>query len=187
MDKPKLRTELQQCLVEISVEERSEKSRKVCRNLISTAEFRDASVVMMYLPLPHEVDISEAILSAWQCGKTVAVPKVSWQQRHMIPVQIDSLDPAPRRGGAITGTPIPFSEIALVVAPGLGFDRGGNRLGRGGSYYDRFFASGELRAVRCGVAFAEQVLESVPVMEHDVPVDILVTDEEILYFERRQE
>ncbi len=191
MDKPKLRTELQQCLMEISVEERTEKSRKVCRNLISTVEFRDASVVMMYLPLPHETDISEAILSAWQSGKTVAVPKVSWQQRHMIPVRIDSLETGISSGAGglrnpITGTPVPFSEIALVVAPGLGFDRGGNRLGRGGSYYDRFFANGELRAVRCGVAFAEQVLESVPVAEHDVPVDILVTDEEILYFERRQ-
>ena len=55
-------------------------------------------------------------------------------------------------------------------------------LGRGGSYYDRFFANKELKAPKCGFAFAEQVMESVPVTDHDMPVDFLVTDEEVLYF-----
>ena len=77
---------------------------------------------------------------------------------------------------------MPFEEIDLVVAPGLGFDRKGNRLGRGGSYYDRFFTNKELKAAKCGFAFAEQVIETVPVTEHDMPVDMLVTDEEVLYF-----
>jgi 5-formyltetrahydrofolate cyclo-ligase len=70
----------------------------------------------------------------------------------------------------------------MVVAPGLGFDRKGNRLGRGGSYYDRFFTNKELKAPKCGFAFSEQVVETVPVTEHDVPVGMLVTDEEVLYF-----
>jgi len=142
---------------------------------------------MMYLSLPHEVDTSEAILHAWQLGKTVAVPKISWQQRHMIPVQINSLEAgfstsASGLRNPITGVPIPFEDIDLVVAPALGFDRQGNRLGRGGSYYDRFFATNELNAHRCGVAFAEQVVDSIPVIESDQPVDLLVTDEEIVYF-----
>ncbi|MHC4725754.1 MAG: 5-formyltetrahydrofolate cyclo-ligase, partial [Planctomycetota bacterium] len=57
----------------------------------------------------------------------------------------------------------------------------GNRLGRGGSYYDRFFANTELKASRCGFGFTEQLVETIPVEEHDEPVDILVTDEEIIY------
>jgi 5-formyltetrahydrofolate cyclo-ligase len=142
---------------------------------------------MMYLSLPHELDTSEAILCAWQMGKTVVVPKVSWQQRHMIPVQINSLETGfseevPGLRNPTTGAPVPFEDIDLVVAPGLGFDRKGNRLGRGGSYYDRFFSNKELKAAKCGFAFAEQVVETVPVTEHDVPVDMLVTDEEVLYF-----
>jgi hypothetical protein len=82
----------------------------------------------------------------------------------------------------IMGVPVPYENIDLVVAPGLGFDRKGNRLGRGGSYYDRFFTNKDLKAPKCGFAFAEQVLESVPVTENDVPVDFLVTDKEVLYF-----
>ena len=187
MDKSQLRQELQKCLIGIPAEERKEKSRKACRNLIATREFQNASAIMMYLSLPHELDTSEAILCAWQLGKTVVVPKVSWQQRHMIPVKISSLETgfSEEVGGLrnpITGAPVPFEDIDLVVAPGLGFDRKGNRLGRGGSYYDRFFANKELKAPKCGFAFAEQVKESVPVTDHDVPVDFLVTDEEVLYF-----
>ena len=191
MDKEQLRSKLQKCLLEMSAEQRSEKSRKACRNLVSTPQFQSASTVMMYLSLPHEVDTSEAILHAWQLGKIVAVPKISWQQRHMIPVQINSLETGfstevtglrnPTRG-----VPTPLEEIDLVVAPLLGFDSKGNRLGRGGSYYDRFFANKELKAPRCGFAFAEQMVDSIPATEHDKPVDFLVTDKEIMYFNNRQ-
>jgi 5-formyltetrahydrofolate cyclo-ligase len=191
MDKAQLRQELQKCLIGIAAEQRKEKSRRACRNLVATREFQDASAIMIYLSLPHELDTSEAILCAWQMGKTVVVPKVSWQQRHMIPVRINSLETGFSAEVAglrnpITGVPSPFSEIELVVAPGLGFDRKGNRLGRGGSFYDRFFANKELKAPKCGFAFAEQVIESVPITDHDIPVDFLVTDEEVLYFDGRR-
>ena len=66
--------------------------------------------------------------------------------------------------------------------PGLGFDEQGNRLGRGGGYYDRFFATTDLRAQRCGFAFAEQVVDSVPTAEHDVSMNFLVTDNDIKCF-----
>jgi 5-formyltetrahydrofolate cyclo-ligase len=82
--------------------------------------------------------------------------------------------------------PVPFEEIDLVVTPALGFDRKGNRLGRGGSFYDRFFTNKELKAPRCGFAFAEQVVDSIPATERDEPVDFLVTDEEIIYFSNQK-
>jgi 5-formyltetrahydrofolate cyclo-ligase len=187
MNKVELRRELQGRLLAMSSEQRSEKSRKACEHLVSTAQFRDASAVMMYLSLPHEADTSEAILQAWQLSKVVAVPKISWEQRHMIPVRINSLETGFSTGSSglrnpVAGVPVPFEEIDLVVTPALGFDREGNRLGRGGSYYDRFFANKQVRAARCGFAFAEQLLGSIPVTERDEPVDFLVTDEGILYF-----
>lgn len=187
MDKGQLRQQLQTCLLELSEQQRVEKSHKACQNLISTPEFQKASAVMMYLSLPHEVDTSEAILYAWQLGKIVAVPKISWQQRHMIPVQINSLETGFTTGvsglrNPVMGVPVPFEEIDLVVAPALGFDRKGHRLGRGGSYYDKFFANKQLIASRCGFAFGEQVIDSIPVTERDESIDFLVTDEGITYF-----
>ncbi len=187
-EKAQLRLRLQKSLLEIPEDQRAEKSKKACRNLTLTSQFEDAAVIMVYLSLPHEVDTSDVILLAWQTGKTVAVPKISWQQRHMIPVRIDCLETGFSTEVAglrnpVTGVPIPFEEIDLVVTPALGFDRKGNRLGRGGSYYDRFFANPDLRAARCGFAFAEQVVEDVPVIDHDEPVHFLVTDKEVMYFD----
>lgn len=186
MDKAKLRRDLQKILFNLDSGQRDEKSRNACRNLISTEEFQSASFVMMYLSLKHETDTSEAILHAWQLGKTVAVPKISWEQRHMIPVEIHSLETGfstevSGLRNPIAGVPVPFEEIDLVVTPGLGFDKEGNRLGRGGSYYDRFFANPELKARRCGFAFNEQIVDSIPVTDYDEPMDFLVTDKEVVF------
>lgn len=185
MDKVELRHQLRSRIAELSDDQRNNKSKLAYQYLINTEEYKNASVVMIYLPLPHEIETTLVILHAWQQEKTVAVPKVSWQQRHMIPVEISSLEVgfSTEKGGLknpITGVPMPFEEIDLVVTPGLGFDRHGNRLGKGGSYYDRFFGSELLRAKKCGYAFSEQIVESVPVEEHDRPVDFLVTDEGVI-------
>ena len=187
MDKAQLRTQFRKILLGMSLEERVEKSRKACQNLMRTEQFADVVTIMAFLSLPHEVDTSEAILCAWQLGKTVAAPKISWQQRHMIPVEIKSLDTGfsteiGELRNPVKGLPIPFEEIDMVITPGLGFDKSGNRLGRGGSYYDRFFTNEGLRAIKCGLAFAEQVVDHVTVTDHDVPVDMLVTDEQVVYF-----
>jgi len=187
MDKSDLRKQLKKSLLEISAQQRAEKSSLACQKLIATDEFAKAATVMMYMPLPHEADVSGAILYAWQQGKVVAVPKVSWEQRRMIAVEINSLekDFSTEVAGLrnpVTGVPVPFEDIELVVTPGLGFDKVGNRLGRGGGYYDSFLGNEVLQAAKCGFAFAEQIVESVPVEPKDVSMDLLVTDKEVRYF-----
>ena len=171
-------------------EQRADKSQKACKNLIDAPQFRNANTIMTYLSLPHEVDTSPFILCAWQHNKTIAVPKISWQQRHMIAVEINSLETgiATEAGGLrnpVTGVPVPLEDIDLIVTPGLAFDRKGNRLRRGGSYYDRFFSNEKLRAIKCGFSFSEQLLDSVPITEHDRPVDMIVTDEGVTYFNKK--
>ena len=153
--------------------------------MAATQHFKDASVVMVYMPLHYEVDTKDVILSAWQQGKTVVAPRIEWEHKHMLAVEIHSLESdfmVGERGirNPVKTVPVPFEQIDLVIAPALGFDRRGNRLGRGGAYYDRFFANGGLNAIKCGFAFKEQVVESLPTTVTDVPMDLLVTDEEVI-------
>ncbi len=190
MDKQQLRQQIRTQLCIMTSQQRIDKSQKACKNLVDTPEFRNANTIMAYLSMPHEADTASFILYAWQHSKTIAVPKVSWQQRHMIAVVINSLETgiATEVGGLrnpVTGVPVPLEDIDLVVAPGLGFDGQGNRLGRGGSYYDRFFQNEKLQAIKCGFGFSEQLLESVPIMEHDRPVDMMVTDMGVTYFNKK--
>ncbi|MCK5000491.1 MAG: 5-formyltetrahydrofolate cyclo-ligase [Anaerohalosphaera sp.] len=184
MDKQQLRKEVKDRIGRLTDTVRAAKSKKACKYLIETPQFQKASVVMVYLSMPYEVDTTSIILQAWQQEKVVAVPKVSWQQRHMIPVQINSLESGLSTEeyglrNPTTGLPVPIEEIDIIVTPGLAFDKHGGRLGRGGSYYDRFFASELLRAQKYGLLFDEQVVESVPMTEHDKPVDVIVTDQGI--------
>ena len=185
MDKAQLRRVIKSRLVEIDVAERVEKSKKACQHLIETDEFRKAHTVMIYLAFSHEVDTTSVILQCWQHEKTVVAPKVSWQQRHMIPVEINSLESGISTGAGglrnpMTGIPMPIEDIDMVVAPGLAFDRKGNRLGRGGAYYDRFLSAEQLKATVCSLAFSEQIVDVVPVEEHDQRVDFIVTEDGII-------
>jgi len=76
----------------------------------------------------------------------------------------------------------PYEDIDLIVVPALAFDRQGNRLGRGGGFYDRFLAEPRVHAVTVGLGFAEQLVEELPTHHYDRPVDMLVTDQHVLRF-----
>jgi 5-formyltetrahydrofolate cyclo-ligase len=189
MDKQQLRQQIRTQLCKMTDKQRSELSQKACKNLIDTPEFQSANTIMAFLSLPHEIDTSPFILYAWQHSKAIAVPKISWQQRHMIPVQITSLETgiATEAGGLrnpVIGVPVPLEDIDLILAPGLAFDNNGNRLGRGGSYYDRFFSHERLRAKKCGFGFGEQLVGTVPTFEHDRPLDMLVTNQGVIHFKK---
>lgn len=185
MEKNQLRQELKQRLRQMPQSERTSQSKRVCEQIISSEVFKKASVVMVFLPLSHEVDTTPLILSAWQQGKTVAVPKVSWEQRHMIPIEISSLEIGLKTDhmGIRTptnGVPVPFDQIDLVITPGLGFDPNGNRLGRGGAFYDTFFRHDEVTATRWAVAYSQQICDEIPHNDRDIPVDAIVTENEII-------
>ena len=104
----------------------------------------------------------------------------------MLPVEISSLKDAMTMTGPVrepvSGKPIPLDLIDLVIVPGLGFTAKGFRIGRGMGFYDRFLAQSEFIGVSCGLAFDEQVVAALPVLDHDVPLSMLITDRGIRRF-----
>lgn len=185
--KAAVRKLLREKLAALPEDERHRKSIAAGALVASTAEFDAARVVMLFLSTPHEVDTAPLALKCWQAGKTVVVPKVSWDQRRMLPVEITSLHANITTTGSgvrepVAGKPVPVEFIDFVVVPGLGFTETGYRIGRGMGFYDRFLAQGEFIGVSCGLAFDEQVLPSLPVLDHDVPLGMLVTDRGIRRF-----
>jgi len=183
-----LRREMKARLAAMSPEVISTKSYAACEKLIALPEYHRARSVMLYLPISQEVDTAGIALHAWQHGKTVLAPKVSWQQRHMLAVAIHSLDDGLVHGKygirePLDGEPWPVEEIDFIVIPALAYDRLGGRLGRGGGFYDRFLADPNIRALSCGLGFDEQVVDELPVHAHDLPVTVLVTDKRVLRFD----
>ncbi|MEP0847812.1 MAG: 5-formyltetrahydrofolate cyclo-ligase [Phycisphaerae bacterium] len=187
MSKKLLRDELRQTLAAIPHEQLIERSAAACRRFIAQPEYARAEILMVFLSAAHEVDTSHLALQAWADMKRVLVPKVSWDQRRILPIEIRSLtgDVADGFMGIrepVDGLPIPVADIDVVVVPGLGFDLQGNRLGRGRGFYDRFLSHRDFRAVSCGLALEEQVVKNVPTGETDMRVHLLVTDERVVRF-----
>ncbi len=184
--KDHLRTEMKAALVGIKAEDAAEMSRAACESLLALDEYARARSVMLYAPIAGEVDCRPIAVAAWKDGKTVLLPRVTWVERHMVAVPVDSLNHpvVTGRNGLREpeGEPWPIERIGLIVVPALAYDRLGNRLGRGGGFYDRFLARGSLAARACGLAFSIQVVGELPVHPNDYPVKVLVTDKEVLRF-----
>ncbi len=187
LSKKDLRTRLKANIAALSADENHQRSRQACKSLIEQPEFERAETIMVFLSLPTEINTTLLVLRAWQEGKRVLAPRVSWEQRRMMPVEIRSLtedieDTQWSLRQPLQGNPVPISMIDLVVVPGLGFDGVGNRLGRGRGFYDRFLARSDYAGSTCAVAFEEQVVETIPADPHDIRVDMLITDQHVRRF-----
>jgi 5-formyltetrahydrofolate cyclo-ligase len=77
----------------------------------------------------------------------------------------------------------PRAEPDLILMPLLGYDRTGTRLGYGGGYYDRTLAAMTKRPMLVGLAFSAQALDHIPREAHDIPLDAVVTESGVEFFE----
>jgi 5-formyltetrahydrofolate cyclo-ligase len=185
----------------------------VARRLATLPPVLRARTIMAFLSLPMEVDTWPTIQWAWREGKRIVIPRIEagpaaagrsrpcfgrrrpedcdapLRQRRMVAVALEAADVPAVRPGALGilevpgAAPVPVAEIDVVLVPCQAVDRRGNRLGKGGGFYDRFLADPDLRAETIALAFHEQLLDEVPAAERDRRVRRLVTDEEILVFD----
>lgn len=180
-------------------------STSICGRVMSLPVYQKAQTVVAYLSCQklREVDTEAIIYDLLKTGKRVYVPVVKDNESNMHMLHLDSLD-------AVQEVP-PFgirepcsqyssgSERAelltdghmpdIVLVPGLGFDRSGKRLGRGGGYYDKFLEGLATKAVadkvqkpiHIGLSFEQQLIDHVPTHDHDHEIDIVVTPQQVIW------
>jgi 5-formyltetrahydrofolate cyclo-ligase len=198
MNKNQLRANMKLFLQGLSTQDRHVRSLAACQQLVSTREFKHAQTLMIFMSMPSEVETSTLAVKAWQEGKSIAVPRIDWDSKRMEPVEIRSLDVGMQTSGPagtgiairepVDGTAVPLGVIDMVVIPGMAFDRNGFRVGRGRGFYDRFLSQQDFQGVRCALCFHEQLQEEpIPCEPHDVPMDLIVTDREVVHCQRPSE
>ena len=177
--KTEIRRSILERLKKQSPKTRLSKSRIIEKRLFQRKEFQRAKTVMFYMSLPEEVNTRRMIRRTLALGKRVILPRL--EKKAIRPVEILDLtkDVAPARFGIFeprkNRRPVGIKEIDLVVAPGVAFDARGNRLGRGGGYYDRFLKRVKGRIPVIGLAFRLQKLRTLPVSSRDIPVTTLIS------------
>ena len=179
-DKKKTRQTLLQQRRAFSATEKTRAEQQILKFLQSWDVFRQAETIHIFISKTDEPDTSLIIESAWESGKTIAVPYVVPDTFELFHSQLNTFkDLSSGALGALE--PSPKVRIAmnpknfdLVIIPGVAFDRLGGRLGYGKGYYDRFLE--KTGAFRLALAFDFQVLVRVPTEKHDVPMNGILTE-----------
>jgi 5-formyltetrahydrofolate cyclo-ligase len=182
--KKDLRKSIKAKLSEISLPQYEDQSYKIAQQLFKTDEWMEASTVAVTVSKAPEVDTFQIIRKGWEQGKRMVVPKCEPKPRkldfrelkrfsELESVYYGLLEPIVSE--TISVNP---DEIDLVVVPGLAFSKNGYRLGFGGGYYDRFLANYQGKTV--SLAFKDQILSEVPVENHDIAVEKIITSQGVI-------
>jgi 5-formyltetrahydrofolate cyclo-ligase len=184
-EKKQLRTLLRGQRRSLSPAEVTAKSRLITERLRAFAPFQQARTLVLYSADENEVQTEMIWQEAAAQGKAVYYPRITTDQANLefvrrspgdrlIPGLFDILIPPGE--DLLSG----LRETAIVVTPGVGFDRQGHRLGRGKGYYDRAFRGVLYGALRAALAYAFQVVSHIPTTPSDEKVQYLMTEAEII-------
>ncbi|MCR4443072.1 MAG: 5-formyltetrahydrofolate cyclo-ligase [Peptococcaceae bacterium] len=189
-EKKSLRQKMQEMRQSLTALEIETKSRQAASLLLQLSEYRLARTLLAYLPIRGEVDTIPLIITAWQQQKRVVVP-TCLPGRRLALSELRSLD---ELAAGTFGIPepkaeflrkVPPGQVDLALLPGVAFDLSGGRLGYGGGYYDRFLGSLRPGCPKIGLAYEFQLVSVLPAEEHDLPVDMVVTDRQVYRCRRR--
>lgn len=175
MDKKALRQEIREKKRQMSTEEIEKTSTRLGELFFQSAYYQQAKTIYGYLPYNQEVRTVPMLERALADGKKVAVPKV--HEDEMVFIYITDLT---RVAKGYAGIPEPLEDgpvaddpTALVLMPGLAFDRQGHRIGYGGGFYDKFLAA-EPDHPTLALCYAFQMLDTLETEAFDIPVDCVI-------------
>ncbi|HEY7956746.1 MAG TPA: 5-formyltetrahydrofolate cyclo-ligase [Polyangia bacterium] len=155
-------------------------SAAVCRHAGALSQVARASRIALYAAMRGEIDVALIGSEARARGGEVYYPRIARTEPPTLAFHRVELAGAltPGRFGVKappeTAPVCALAEIALVIVPGVAFDRSGHRLGYGGGYYDAALAAAP-PALRIGVCHSFQLVDALPRREADEPVDVIVT------------
>lgn len=184
-EKHRLRQELRKLLATLLPLEKRIAAEAVTARVLDLPEVQRAQRVFACLSFGAEIDTWKLVESLREAGKEIYVPRTekgdSRVHVHRYPCPLRTLSFGLRQPGR-EAPEVPEGEVdgtvdvALILS--LGFDRKGYRLGYGGGYFDRFLEGRPFPAV--GLAYDLQLLDALPVESHDVPMDVILTEKQVL-------
>jgi 5-formyltetrahydrofolate cyclo-ligase len=159
-----------------------EASRRIAERLLTLEVFRSAETVALYKAIEGEVDLEYLFAVCWDQGKRTSIPVFNsslnayelasiTEQTHLITGNYGIQEPE-------HPSLMPVADMDLIIVPGVAFDTNGNRLGRGGGYYDRLLNG--FSGIKAAVAFECQLFPEIPHAPYDIPVHCIVTESKVV-------
>lgn len=183
--KKDIRNRIREWRNSLTEEEIERKSEIIIDKLLELPAINEAKSIMAYFEYRSEVRTFRLLQELLDRGKNLVLPASDFDDHKIIPClvrdiekeliihgKLGIMEPDPK-----TAEKIDIKKIDLILVPGLVFDRSGNRIGYGKGYYDRFLSRYNGHSPKTiGLAFEEQLIDSIPTLEHDTRLDGIVTD-----------
>ena len=167
-----------------TIENKAEKDSLIAQNLLSLDEIKNADTVLCYLSLDDEVCTDGIVTALLNMDKKVGAPYCVDNDGNMDFYYITDFDDLRIQSFGVREPVLEKCEKitsfdnAVIILPGLCFDKNGNRLGYGKGYYDRFLQIHSLISV--GLCYNSLIVKKVPTDMYDKKADIIVTENDII-------
>lgn len=178
--KVQLRQKIAELKQQYSEEELLRKSEEVFSVVELTGVFQDAKKIFIYYGMKDEVSTINFI-ERWNNEKEFYLPVVQ-ESDLVFRKYISNADLSRSAFGILEpkGEDFQdFSRVDLIIVPGVAFDIKKNRLGYGKGYYDKFLL--KIKKPKMGVCFDFQLLDLLPVEKHDVAMDYIISENDLIW------
>ena len=186
--KIEIRNDIKTLIGKISDKDLLKRTKSIEKNLFELANFLESSIALLYVGKEGEVATNTIMERCFELNKLVVLPAFNNEKYDMKLMKVDNLktDLMPGKRGVLEPDInrckiVPIESIDIAIIPGFAFDEKGGRVGTGEGYYDRFIPKLSNTTRKVALALDKQIIQQVPMDSHDKYVDIIVTDERIIY------
>lgn len=186
--KREIRNDIMTMLNRHDDKELSKKTQEIENKLFEFANFLESSIVLLYMNKEGEVETKNIIKRCLGLNKILVLPAFNKEKHDAKFLKVDNLERDLKLGERGVLEPdisrckvVPIESIDIALVPGLAFDEKGGRIGTGEGYYDRLIPKLTNTTRKVSLALDAQIIPQVPMESHDKYVDIIITDEKIIY------
>jgi 5-formyltetrahydrofolate cyclo-ligase len=188
LKKRELRQAAQKQFEALGNEQYELKSQAIAERLFDFANFQESQTILLYASLPTEPESRRILEECFSLGKVVLLPVTHPKTFELLSFRLEKPGNSLRRG--VTGRQepdprfckfVPLDFVDLAIIPGLVFDERGGRIGYGTGCYDRLIPELPPTTRKVALAMEHQLVSQVPMESHDRFVDILITEDRVIY------
>lgn len=178
--KKTIRKNISQLRDQLTLTERQVFNQQINQHLVKhlSSHLESLTYVTSFVAFRSEVDLSDVNKVLSTLGKLL-LPRVEGTE--MIFYKVEDLSCLIKSPLGILEPPpenkisLPDNQHVAVLTPSVAYDKKGYRIGYGGGFYDRFFATHQ-HVRKIGVCYEQQVISSIPIDAHDIAVDYIITE-----------
>jgi 5-formyltetrahydrofolate cyclo-ligase len=186
--KSQIREEIAEKFAALSANEIAEKTKAIENRLFDFANFLESKIALLYVNNKHEVLTGNILKRAYIYNKIVVLPVYNTENFEMGLKKVDNLEkdlnPGPRdilQPDESRCKVVPIDKIDIAIIPAVALDEKGGRIGSGKGYYDRLIPRLAITTRKVALAFEAQIIPQVPIESHDKHVDIIITENRVIY------